>query len=77
MLINTLKTINLQIKMFNLFKKKSEKEKLSKQYKDTKKKAYEMSTINRKESDRLEKEANDILLKIEELEKLENQKKSQ
>jgi len=52
-------------KMFGLFKKKSEKEKLTDLYKKIKEQAYVLSKTNRKESDKLEKEANDILEKID------------
>tara|TARA_B100000963_G_scaffold344111_1_gene346626 strand:- start:602 stop:772 length:171 start_codon:yes stop_codon:yes gene_type:complete len=55
--------------MFGLFKKKSEKEKLNDLYNKKKESAFKMSKTNRKESDRLEKEAHDILIKIEALEK--------
>ena len=52
--------------MFGLFKRKSEKEKLEELYCKKKEQAFKMSRINRTESDRLEKEANDILNKINE-----------
>ena len=58
--------------MFGLFKKKSEKEKLMAQYKDLKKKAFDQSKVNRRESDKLEYEAQEILNKIEAIEKAEN-----
>ena len=48
--------------MFGLFKKKSKKEKLLDKYNKIKEQAFKMSRINRKESDKLEKEANDILI---------------
>ena len=54
--------------MFGLFRKKSEKEKLMILYKKKKEQAYQLSKINRKESDKLEKEANDIIEKIDNLE---------
>jgi len=57
--------------MFGLFKKKSEKEKLFELYDKKKKEAFILSKSNRKESDRLEKEAFDILQKIEAIEKKE------
>ena len=47
--------------MFGIFKKKSEKEKLQVKYKQLKEKAFKMSKINRKESDKLEVEAQKIL----------------
>tara|TARA_Y100001978_G_C23626141_1_gene400995 strand:+ start:676 stop:843 length:168 start_codon:yes stop_codon:yes gene_type:complete len=53
--------------MFNFFRKKTEKEKLIKLYNQKKKKAFELSRINRTESDKLEKEAFDILNKIDSL----------
>ena len=58
--------------MFGLFKKKSEKEKLMAQYKDLKKKAFDQSKVNRRESDKLEYEAQEILNKIDEIEIAEN-----
>ena len=58
--------------MFGLFKKKSEKEKLMAQYKDLKKKAFEQSKVNRRESDKLEYEAQEILNKIDAIEKAES-----
>ena len=56
--------------MFGLFKKKSEKEKLSKLYKKIKEQAYILSKTNRRESDKLEKEASDILDKLDDIEKI-------
>ena len=53
--------------MFGLFKRKTEKEKLEELYRTMKEKAFRMSRTNRKEGDRLEKEANDILNKIDKL----------
>ena len=58
--------------MFGLFRKKSDKEKLIKSYDKKKKEAFILSKSNRKESDRLEKEAYDILQTIEALEKKES-----
>lgn len=55
--------------MFGLFKKKSKKEKLLEAYNKKKEHAFKLSRTNRKESDNLEKEANDILLEIEKLPK--------
>jgi hypothetical protein len=55
--------------MFGLFKKKSEKEKLLDLYNKKKEQAFHLSKTNRKESDKLEKEANDILIKVDEIEK--------
>jgi len=54
-------------KMFGIFKKKSKKEKLLLKYNEIKEKAYRMSKVNRKESDRLEYEANNILKEIDDL----------
>tara|TARA_B100000530_G_scaffold335137_1_gene286500 strand:+ start:2001 stop:2171 length:171 start_codon:yes stop_codon:yes gene_type:complete len=54
--------------MFNIFKRKTEKEKLTDLYRKKKELAFKMSKTNRKESDKLEKEANDILIKLEHLE---------
>ena len=53
--------------MFGLFKKKSEKEKLTDLYNKKKEQAFKLSKTNRKESDKLEKEANDILAAIDKL----------
>ena len=53
--------------MFGIFKKKSKKEKLQDLYKKKKEQAFKISRTNRKESDKLEKEANDILMEIEKL----------
>ena len=55
--------------MFGLFKIKSEKEKLLDLYNKKKEQAFHLSKTNRKESDKLEKEANDILIKLDEIEK--------
>jgi|TARA_R100001443_G_scaffold65029_1_gene74385 hypothetical protein len=53
--------------MFGLFKKKSEKDKLIELYNKKKEQAFKVSRSNRKESDRLEKEANDILIELDKL----------
>ena len=50
------------------FSRKSKKEKLNGQYKKKLEQAYKMSTSNRTESDRLTKEANEILEEIKRLE---------
>jgi hypothetical protein len=50
------------------FSRKSRKEKLNEQYKKKLEQAYKMSTSNRTESDRLTKEANEILEEIKRLE---------
>lgn len=61
--------------MFGLFKKKSEREKLLADYKKLKEQAFILSKTNRSESDRLEKEANDISLKIDLIDKEKNDDK--
>ena len=53
--------------MFGLFKRKSVKEKLIELYNKKKEQAFRLSRTNRKEGDRLEKEANDILNKIDKI----------
>lgn len=53
--------------MFGLFKRKTEREKLEELYRKKKEQAFRMSRTNRKEGDRLEKEANDILDQIDKL----------
>jgi hypothetical protein len=55
--------------MFGLFKKKTQIEKLQKTYESLMKDAYNLSRINRKESDQKYSEANAILKTIESLEK--------
>ena len=50
------------------FSRKSKKEKLNEQYKKKLEHAYKMSTSNRTESERLTKEANEILEEIKRLE---------
>ena len=50
--------------MFGLFKRKSEREKLEELYRKKKEQAFRMSRTNRKEGDRLEAQANEILNKI-------------
>ncbi|MDA9897950.1 Lacal_2735 family protein [Flavobacteriales bacterium] len=54
--------------MFGFFKKKTEKEKLYELFDKKKKEAFVLSKSNRKESDKLEKEAFDILKKIDAIE---------
>ena len=61
--------------MFRLFKKKSEREKLLADYKKLKEQAFILSKTNRSESDRLEKEAHDISLKIDLIDKEKNDDK--
>ena len=53
--------------MISLFKKRSKKEKLLDKYGSLKKKSYELSKINRKERDKIEFEANMVLLEIKNL----------
>jgi hypothetical protein len=53
--------------MFNLFKKKSEKEKLEEAYEKCLKESYKLSTVNRSKSDQKMAEANKILEEIEKL----------
>ena len=53
--------------MIRLFKRKSEREKLEELYRKKKEQAFRMSRTNRKEGDRLEAEANEILNKIDKL----------
>ncbi|WP_268036297.1 Lacal_2735 family protein [Algoriphagus sp. PAP.12] len=55
--------------MFNLFKKKSELEKLEVQYKKLLDESYKLSHINRKQSDQKSAEANEILNRIEKIKK--------
>ena len=54
------------------FSRKSKKEKLNEQYKKKLEQAYKMSTSNRTESDRLTKEADEILDEIKKIEKAES-----
>jgi|TARA_R110001583_G_scaffold135982_1_gene287781 hypothetical protein len=53
--------------MFGIFKRKSEKQKLIELYNKKREQAFRLSRTNRKEGDRMEKEANDILNKIDKL----------
>lgn len=55
-------------KMFGLFKRKSEKEKLEAQYDALIKKSYELSHSNRAESDKVQAQAQEVLKQIEALE---------
>ncbi len=68
-LLKKLYICNKNYRMFWIFKKKSEKEKLHKLYMQKEEEAYILSTKNRSESDRLKKEADDILKKINNLDK--------
>ncbi len=62
--------------MFRIFKKKTEVEKLQKKFESLVKQAYIESTKDRKKSDQLAFEANEILNQIETLTKnQENEKK--
>ena len=54
--------------MFGIFKRKTEKEKLLARYKKIKEEAYRLSKIDRRKSDEKEKEANDILDAIDNIE---------
>lgn len=51
--------------MFNLFKKKSEIEKLQDSYKKVMEEAYKLQSVNRTDSDQKYFEADEILKKIE------------
>ena len=53
--------------MFNLFKKKTEKEKLEEAYKKCLEESFKLSKTDRSASDKKVQEANDILEKIEKL----------
>lgn len=53
--------------MFGLFKKKSEKEKLQKQYAKLLKEAHGLSTTNRKLSDQKVFEAEEVMEQLEKL----------
>ncbi len=55
--------------MFGIFKKKSEKEKLLSKYNKLLKESYELSNSNRKKSDSKMLEANEILKKIDAINK--------
>lgn len=55
--------------MFTIFKKKTEKEKLENQYRKVMKEGYDLQSINRSASDQKYGEAQNILEKIELLEK--------
>jgi len=54
-------------KMFGLFKKKSEKEKLQIQYEKLLKEAHSLSTTNRKMSDQKAYEAEEVMKQLEKL----------
>lgn len=54
--------------MFGLFKGKSEKEKLQQKYEKLLEKSFQLSTVNRAESDRVRAEAEEVLEQMEALE---------
>ena len=54
--------------MFGIFKTKTKREKLEDLYRKKKELAFKTSKINRQESDQFEKEANDILIELKNLE---------
>lgn len=51
--------------MFGRFKKKTEKEKLQAEYEKLLKKSFELSTVNRAESDKIAAQADELGRKIE------------
>lgn len=53
--------------MFNLFKKKSELEKLQDKYKKLSEEAFNLSKINRQQSDAKQAEAEAVLKQIEDI----------
>ena len=53
--------------MFGIFKKKTEAEKLNKEYDKLMEEGYRLSTINRKASDEKYAEANKIMEKLEKI----------
>jgi len=55
--------------MFNLFKKKSELEKLQEQYQKLMKEAFDLSKVDRTKSDAKHAEADELMKKIEALQK--------
>jgi hypothetical protein len=55
--------------VFKLFKKKSKIDLLNEKYEKLQKEAFELSTVNRTESDRKHAEAHAIIIEIETLEK--------
>ena len=62
------KYLNSKEKMFGIFKKKTEKEKLQSAYEKLMKESFELSTVNRSKSDDKAAEADLIMKKIEALE---------
>lgn len=57
--------------MFGLFKKKSEYEKLEEKYKALLKEAFELSNVNRSQSDMKQAEAEEVWKKMELIKKTE------
>ncbi|WP_432410641.1 Lacal_2735 family protein [Rasiella sp. SM2506] len=55
--------------MFGIFKKKTEKEQLERQYKKLQKESYELSTSNRSQSDAKAAEAEEVMKQLEKLRK--------
>ncbi|TVQ76586.1 MAG: Lacal_2735 family protein [Flavobacteriales bacterium] len=55
--------------MFGLFKKKSPKDKLEAEYRKLLEESHRLSTVNRAESDKMAAKADEVLKKIEALEK--------
>jgi|AACY02.2.fsa_nt_gi hypothetical protein len=53
--------------MLGIFKKKSEKEKLQAEYEKLLKKAHQLSTVNRAESDKVAAQAEEVAKKIDAL----------
>ena len=53
--------------MFNFFKKKSPLERLEATYKKLLEESYTLSSVNRRESDAKQAEANEVLKQIEQL----------
>jgi len=51
--------------MFGLFKKKTEKEKLQAEYEKLLKRSFELSKVNRTESDKIAAQADEIVRTIE------------
>ncbi|MEN2281641.1 Lacal_2735 family protein [Algoriphagus sp. SE2] len=54
--------------MFGLFKKKSKIDLLNEKYQKLQKEAYQLSTVNRTESDKKQAEAEEVLNEIKSLE---------
>ena len=58
--------------MFGLFKKKSKIDLLNEKYQKLQKEAYQLSTVNRTESDKKQAEAEEILNEIKSLEQIKS-----